>query len=446
MHCCPVQDFRKKVSEETEKMINLANDIISGNKKKQYELYLKMLYTAWESELSIDVSEEALLRALRYELHLTYMEHIVLMHHPDLRSLWDHDGAYEKERNYLLGRGIILSTEIDYLIAEEIAPVIRSAWQIELIENQYRRLLNYVSIEELYNLLKLNRLPVAGNKQDKISTIFSSLITPGSLLGQIKITKLQKLCKNIGCAIYGTKEEVIDRILGYVSMDCDLEEKLPEEFEEEIIKEVKELNENSFKQLMLSLSFSELYQICSHLRNVKSSGKKDVKIKNLWNSPYSERTMLKLLRNQELSEICARLGLHRSGNKHDLIERLIDFARSDKKTGEEIINEQEPEVHVIDDSDVNTGNSLIDDLVEYSNISKMYPELADDEKIVLSFLVEMKSLNESEIDRMISSYGLNWFLPKAHMKELKDNLEKLDRKYHIEIKPFKYHDIYEVVV
>jgi len=445
-HSCPVQDYRNKVIDETNKMNDLANNLVSGNRRKNYKLYLKMLQTAWESELSIDMSEEALLQTLRDELGITFNEHLVLMHHSELKQLWDRSGAYEKERNFLLSRGIILSTESYYVIAEEVIPIIKAAWQIELGDAQYKRLLSYLSNEILYQLLKINKLPLSGTKSDKMAMIISSMISPRSLLRQMRISDIQSTCKRAKCAIYGTKEEVIDRIIEYLTSDRDLLKDVVEKPDkpEELIEE-KELNKSNFVALLTSLTNGELYHICSNLEGLRVSGTKRDKALNLLSSRYSEKTMLTTLRNQDLSEICFRHNLLKSGSKGDLIDRILDNARVKPKSDEvdpisEAGDERPPEV-----TEKPSNHDLADKLEEYNNVNTLYPRFTIDEKVILSFLLEMKSLNEDELDRIIASYKLSWFLPKAHMKDLKRKLEDKKAKHKIIVKPYKYYNIYEVM-
>lgn len=441
-YSCPVQEYRPKVLSETDKMIEIAQELVANNRRKNYQLYLNILTSAWESELTIDVSEAALLRTLREELYITFQEHFVLMHHPDLKKLWQLEGAYEKERGFLLGRGIIMSTESDYLIAEDIVPVIRSAWEIELSEVQYERLLSHFSNEALHELLKRNNLPTSGTKANKIKTIISSLISPRNLTLQMRITELHKVCKSIGCAIYGTKEEVIDRIIDYMEKDQDIQEAIPSKHEEPKIEEKKALTETSFKILMKNFSFDELYQMCSRLEGLKVSGSKEVKILNLWQSQYSENTMLQNFRCQELSQVCGNLRLHRSGSKNDLIDRLIEYAKTQQP--ESAFTTIQPAEIALTEKPPPTKSPPEKEIPEFFHIQKQYPALTRDEHIVLSFLVSMKSINESELDRIISLYKLNWFLPKAHMRDLIENLKKKDSDMRIIVKPYKYYNIYEV--
>jgi len=275
--------------------------------------------------------------------------------------------------------------------------------------------------------------------------IISSMISPRSLLQQMKISDIQSTCKRAKCAIYGTKEEVIDRIIEYLSSDRDLLKDVAEKPVIEVPTERKELNDNSFMALLTSLTNGELYHICSNLEGVRVSGTKRDKALNLLSSRYSEKTILTTLRNQDLSEICFRHNLLKSGSKGDLIDRILDNARVKPKSDEvgqisEAGDERPPEV-----TEKPSNHDLADRLEEYNNVNTLYPRFTIDEKVILSFLLEMKSLNEDELDRIIASYKLSWFLPRAHMKDLKRKLDDKKAKHKIIVKPYKYYNIYEVV-
>jgi hypothetical protein len=253
------------------------------------------------------------------------------------------------------------------------------------------------------------------------------------------------VCKSAGCAIYGTKEEVIERIITHITKELDIREEEGETVEEPLPVEEKKLQVEAFKKLLKTLTITELYQISSSLKGVKSSGTKEERITNLWDSPYSEITILSRLRHQELSEICARKTLLKSGSKSDLIERLVESVQvKEPDVGEVFPPGDEKKIREIP-KERKTEADLKDDFPEFPVINKSYPELTRDEKVVLSALIDMKSLNENELDRMITSYKLGWFLPKAHINELREKLNSLNKGHAIDIKPYKYCDIYEVV-
>lgn len=126
-HILPVEGFQEKVIQMTKEMTQRAQSGKGLSAEKNYQLYINVLKSAWESDNEIDRSEAMLLEALRNELGIWTREHLLLEHHPDVRQLWDAPGAYVSARNHLLVTGLVLTYDNNYVLADEVAIQIRRA-------------------------------------------------------------------------------------------------------------------------------------------------------------------------------------------------------------------------------------------------------------------------------------------------------------------------------
>lgn len=124
--------FREAVLALTDELTEQASSGQGLAKAKNYPLYLRMLYAAWEDDGRVDRSEALLLAALRKELMLWTREHLLLEHHPLVRRVWDSERAYTDSRNHLLATGLVLVHHGTYLLPDEVALQVRRVWEIDL--------------------------------------------------------------------------------------------------------------------------------------------------------------------------------------------------------------------------------------------------------------------------------------------------------------------------
>lgn len=426
----PVKGFKENVIERSNKLIAFARETDWQKGGKNYSLYLKVIKAAWETDQQIDSSEFTILNVLRDELNISFKEHIVLQHHPDLINFWMKDNYYERERNYLISNGILLPFEQNYyVIAETIGKFIRKAWGMDLNTDQYVRMLSLLSNNDLSEILQSNALPISGTSQQKIQRIIENYISSRKALTFLSVDVLRNLARACGSQISGIKEDVIENLIDFFDDDEDLKSKDSEKIaNEEIIPESKLLNENNFKEIFNLLSNDQLYNIASSLKKIKKSGSKDMRITNMWNSPYNERTLLDKLSNSELYNLCDKNGLKVSGPKDEKINRLIFAAHhivSINKIETEQADKKENELESTTESaDKNYFKETPDEnpSTVISLHKDEYPYLDSNELLVLSWIKDLKSINEFELERLISRHNLQWFFPRTQLEKLNAKL------------------------
>lgn len=438
--------FKKVVQERIAEIASVANSDEALALDKDYELYLRILETAWEDDRVIDASEASILTALRRELGISFREHIVLEHSSRIRPYWQTPEAYEKERNHLLAAGILHTHEGCYMLPEELPPLVREAWSIELPQADYRRLLERLNTRKLYELLGDYGLKVAGTKDERIDRLVSNYVEPGELMEKLMIGELRELARNSGARVSGTKDEVIDNLIQHFLLGRDLEDDAEAPEPIEIEPEPKVLDQVKFRRLFAEITVENLYEIAGKLRGIQKSGSKRERIEAAWASPYSEATLLGALTNSVLSRSLRGLGLPLSGPKDEKIARLLDWAQFPgvEEIEPETVDEPEapePEEETLPERKPSRPAERPEGFEE---IRARFPFLDEDQQTVLAALRQLRSLNEHELDRLVARYNLDWFLTKAEMLELMERLSDADAPV-MRIRARGEHNVYEYV-
>jgi hypothetical protein len=437
-YALPVEGFQEKVFEETKEMTTKSVSGKGLSTDKNYQLYLKILKTAWEDGV-IERSEALLLESLREELGIWTREHLLLEHHPDIDTISDFSTAFISTRNYLLVKGLVLTFDNSYILAEEVALQIRRVWGMALENDPYRRLLDAMTKQQLYNILEKTRLQVSGSKEEQVRRIIDALIPPTEALNFLHIDELRELCRHTNAPVSGIKADVIGNIIEHFDRDRDLmkdeeiksDEMLPGQPEE------RTLNNFALKRLLQNLTIDQLYDVLSS-SFLRTSGTKEMKIMRLVESPWSEISMINRLRRTELSNLCRKLGIQVSGVKTELIDRLVEWgaALSDSSS----LQDNVKNVPLTNQTEIGTGISspAIPDVSEFEDevttaptipglddIKREYPCLEPDEQVILALVKDIKSLTEQDIERASHRHGFDWFLTKAHMAELVAKLKSV---------------------
>ena len=450
----PTEGLRQAVQDETERMIVLASRSPVFPKPKNYALYLKMLAAAWESDEEINPSEANMLRVLREELGISLMEHLIIEHHPDLHRFWRNEQAYENERNHLRRAGMLFSVEGRHTLAEDTVVLIRRAWGMELSSEQYGRLLDVLSNEDLRRILESEGLNVSGTAREKKERVFENYVSPRAAMEAVHIDGLREATRTLGCRPYGAKEEVIENLLDWLDTDEDLKAQAAaaaaaaaeaaQQPDQPPAPEPRLLSKDAFTDLLRRLTNESLYDAVAHLPGLRKSGSKDERAKRLLDSPYSEHTILEKVTNTELHSVCKELGLIPYGPKEEKIGRLIDAYRNFKPPApaeaSNIIGSSEKEA--VDGVQPSVA-PVESQLPQLPSVRADFPFLTGAEHVVLSYLLDFKSLSDLELEKLIQRFALPWILPKAEMDEMIKKLRSRGRDV-IRVRALGDHNIYEL--
>ncbi|MFH2056760.1 MAG: BREX system ATP-binding domain-containing protein, partial [bacterium] len=443
-HSQPVDGFKEKVLERAEVFSAESSDGKRLSDKKNYGLYKRILANAWGSDGYIDRSEAMLLEALRNELDIWTSEHLLIEHHPDIRPMWESTTAFEAVRNHLLATGIVLVHEDAFVIADEVSTQVRRAWGIELGTPAYSRLLVQFTNMQLKDMLEQTNLQVSGSKEDRVLRVLEGLVPPSTALETLNISDLKDLCRKLDLPVSMAKADLIEAIIGYFDSGADLVQahQLVEEPPPPPEPEDRLLEPAAYAMLLSHLNMDQLCDILTD-SNLAKSGSKPNRIQRILDSPYCEKTSLGKLRGTDLKGLCSRIGVHISGINEERIERILAWAarwRTDTQAA--------PSPVPVPESSVEPATPVPVEPVPEANVKPSplaavagsavaasppsglrdikvdFPELDEDEQVVLALIKEARSLTETDIDRAAERHGLGWFLTKAHMADLLAKLNK----------------------
>lgn len=318
----PESDLRAVVEATTSQICDRMSLVGSLGRETELRLYRRVLHEARRSELDLDPSETAILGVLRRELGMTHVEHFLMEHHPDLQSFWKTDGAFERELDALVRFGVIFSDAGTILLPEDQVPVIRQSVGLRLKRATHKRLLEHLAGSALTDALAAKQMKSTGTKDEKIDRLLANFVPPSDVLQHVSLHELRELARGVNCNMSGSREDLAERLVDHFDRDCDLAQSQTEE-PAPLPNEPRELDESRFRMLFTRMSGQHLADILCRHEELRQSGSKDQRVTTLWNSRFSERSLLDDLTGRDLEDILYRCDLRIAGAKSDKIERLM---------------------------------------------------------------------------------------------------------------------------
>ncbi len=417
----PAAGFSEAVMGRTDEITTeISTDPVQAS-SRNVEIYLAVLGAAWESDGRVNATEAHLLQALRSKLGITMREHLRLEHHPSIRHSWDSARSYATARNYLLARGIVLTSEDRFVLPDEVRLQVRSYWEMELHDADYRQLLDSFNIQELRTILEDAGLQLSGSKDERIERIVTGMVPPSSALEAHSILRLRELSRDLQLPVTLPKSELIGQLIHHFDGPIEIVARqmaLPGETEEALPATQTE----HARELLQRLSGNQLYEILLSL-GLRRSGSKSERIIRMLDSGHPLGVILSQLRRRDLVALCRKLGLAVSGLKEELIDRLTGATLLDGEASQD----EEDVLHLPlpEETDpsapppaADRGSAPPDRVKGIADIEHDFPGLERDEQTILALQREARSLNERDLQRLAARHGLGWMLPKAHMSEL----------------------------
>ena len=334
------EGFRERAISSGKEISQLVDSGELVARKDQLRLYRKALYEARRNDLDLNSSEAALLAVLRREEQIAQVEHFLIEHHQDLREFWDRPESFDHEINALLSAGLVFDYQGSFLIPEDVAP---AAWQtlgIDMPTQSVRRLYGYLSNSDFAEVLEKAGARVSGSKEARLERLILERIQPRFALQHVALTTLKDICRETDASVSGNKDDLIERVIAHFAEGRDQRVDEPPAAP---IKEDRSLTESQFKTLFNVLQQQELVDILRRQSDLRQSGTKEVRIRTLWESPLSEKTLLGELMNRQLEDVLHRLSLRLSGSKDVRIQRLVDhFSGGEQNLDTQIGEDQEP--------------------------------------------------------------------------------------------------------
>ena len=306
----PIQMIKSLVQKEIGNVIEEAKSADVLKEDKQYDLYGKMLKTAWDYQEDLLAPEANLLTALREYLDITLSEHRLL--EARLPNFKFSENSFKREIEHFANVGIMFTYEANYIIPEEIVERIKEVWGIQLDPTAYQRLLNYLTTSQLSSALAKLHLTKSGSKEAKIKRILDKGIEPSNFLDSLTVNDLTIVARNTKCPQKARKDELIPTIVSHIKRGQDI--KPPES---------RLVTDEALKEALSRFVNSQLTKILAK-RRLKIEGTKNQKVERLANSTYSLKTILNNLNVDELINLCRSYQLVPEGKKSEIVGRIVE--------------------------------------------------------------------------------------------------------------------------
>jgi len=320
----PIQEIKNIVQEEIKHVIEEAKSREGLKEDKQYDLYAKMLKTAWDFQEDLLPAEANLLSALREYLNIARGEHRLLEARLEVFKFTQ--TSFNREIEHFAREGIIFTHETNYVIPEETVERIKEVWGIELDLEPYGRLLSYLTSSQLSSALGRLELTKSGSQETKINRILEKGVKPSDLLNTLTVSDLIMVANKSKCPRRYKKDELVPTIISHVKRRKDIEEKEPEK-KPTPPREPRLVTDEAFKEALSKFNTSQLSSVLAK-KNLKISGPKNQMVERIVNSIYSLTTILDSLRMDELINLCKLYELPPKGRKAEIIERIVHCFRN----------------------------------------------------------------------------------------------------------------------
>jgi len=319
----PIQNIKSLVQEEIKNVIEEAKRGEGLKEDKQYDLYAKMLKTAWDYQEDLLPPEANLLNALREYLNIRLSEHRLL--EARLVVFKFSESSFNREIEHFAREGIIFTHEANYIIPEETIERIKEVWGIELDPEPYQRLLSYLTSSQLASALGKLRLAKSGSQEMRINRVLEKGAKPSDLLNTLTVDDLLSIARRSKCPRKYKRNELVPTIISHIKRGEDIK---PEVKEVPTPKpEPRLVTDEAFKEALSKFTTSRLAKVLAK-KNLKVSGTKNQMVERIVNSIYSLTTTLDSLRTDELIDLCKLYELHPKGRKTEIMERIVHYFRN----------------------------------------------------------------------------------------------------------------------
>jgi len=318
-----IQEIKSIVQEEIKKVVEEAKRGEGLREDKQYDLYAKMLKTAWDFQEDLLPPEANLLSALREHLNITRGEHRLLEAHLEVFKF--SQTSFNREIEHFAREGIIFTYEANYIIPEEIVERIKEVWGIELDSEPYRRLLSYMTSSQLYSALGRLGLTRRGSQEIRINLVLEKGVKPSDLLNTLTVGDLLSIARRSKCPRKYKKDELVPTIISHIKRGEDIKE--PESPKLPTPSQPRLVTDEAFKETLSKFTASQLYSVLVK-KKLKIGGNKNQRVERIVNSIYSLTTILDILRTDELKDLCKLYELQPRGRKPEIIEIIVHYFRN----------------------------------------------------------------------------------------------------------------------
>ncbi len=223
-------------------IVDESNNFDSTKISKDFALFKHMLDAAWAHNADISVDEKNLLETLRKYLSISIKEFHILEaksgRFPMLENALHTYDDIEDARKVLQAKGLIVSIKnsdgvMCDMIPEDIASGIRKYYNVEIRIYGYEKLVDYVIkktrkqylidiVNKASQYLEKAKIEISNNPTvSELKEVILKSVQPSNLIGGFSprdgmdVTMLSNWCADLGLLMSGTKNALIERILGY---------------------------------------------------------------------------------------------------------------------------------------------------------------------------------------------------------------------------------------
>ena len=223
-----------KIIAYEQDIVDSANEFSLDDEVENIDFYKYIVEAAWEENDDVSVDEQNLINKIKHKLGISEKYHQILEAQigkfPTAGNILHSKDEIASVRRLLQSKGIIASVRdtnnIDYdVIPSEVAVVLRKIFNIDIKSASFEKLLEskYVKSKS-YLIAILTKAGVSLPKNPNL-TLLKELVmknlTAHRLIGGFSANDgldkgtLSDWCHTLGLNIYGTKPELIDRIINY---------------------------------------------------------------------------------------------------------------------------------------------------------------------------------------------------------------------------------------
>jgi len=215
-------------------IVDTANEFSLDAEVENIDFYKYIVEAAWEENDDVSVDEQNLINKIKAKLGISEKHHQILEAQigkfPTAGNILHTKDEIAAVRRLLQSRGLIItvrdSNNTDYdVIPEEVAAVLRTIFNVDIKEASFEKLLEskYVKSKS-YLIAILTKAGVMLPKNPNLTQLKDMVIknlTAHQLIGGFSAndgldkSTLADWCHSLGLNIYGTKPELIDRIIKY---------------------------------------------------------------------------------------------------------------------------------------------------------------------------------------------------------------------------------------
>lgn len=254
-------EINEVVTSKEEEIVKLSkkSDSFRHIDEQSQEIFSLILETALEDEV-ISNDELKLIRKLRKKLSLSDKDQYLIQAKLGLFPSRENDvhssNQISKGIDDLQKCGIIFycnqfedSSDKVFVIPDELVESVKEVLGIELIDDKYSLLLQKLQNKQLQEVLKSRNLYLYGTKDEMVERIIHSGIKPSEALDCLTTVELTDVCSKIpSLNVSGKKDEKVNRLIAYYSklvikdfIEEDSDQKYYEYLEELAIRDIDNL-------------------------------------------------------------------------------------------------------------------------------------------------------------------------------------------------------------